>query len=135
MISLRIPFSAITFLILLSAGCKNEQHPSTESPHASTPQSQPASSSVAQDKPMQISNTYHVAKAAIPLTPDANWDKPAWQKIEPIELTHFMGTRPSHFPKTLTKLAYDDRFLYVIFKVDDRYVRAVAPNHQGSVCN
>ena len=67
--------------------------------------------------------------------PDANWDKPAWQTIPSIELTHFMGTRPEHFPRTQARLAYDEQFIYVIFKVDDRYVRAVAPHHQANVCH
>ena len=46
-----------------------------------------------------------------------------------------MGPRPEHFPRTQVRLAYDDRFLYAIFKVDDRYVRAVAPHHQGDICH
>jgi len=64
---------------------------------------------------------------------DADWDKPVWQNVEPLELTHFMGKRPTHFPHTQAKLLYDDDAIYVIFRVEDRYVRAVAEKHQGPV--
>src|SRR5678810_980549 len=79
------------------------------------------------DKAQQVArveepNTYYVARLAAPMTLDAHWDKPAWRKIPSIELTHFMGQRPEHFPRTQVRLAYDERFLYAIFKVDDRYV-------------
>jgi hypothetical protein len=69
-----------------------------------------------------------------PITPDAVWDKPAWSGVPAIELTQFMGARPAHFPRTQARLGYDERFVYVIFRVEDRYVRAVAPRHQGDVC-
>lgn len=77
---------------------------------------------------------YEVVRVAEPITIDANWDKPAWQDIQPLELTHHMGDKPDHFPKVQAKLAYDAENIYVIFRVDDRYVRAVAPHHQGMVC-
>lgn len=69
-----------------------------------------------------------------PLVIDANWNKPAWKKISPIGVTHFMGEKPAHMPRTQAKLAYDERFIYAIFQVEDRYVRAVAAGHQDSVC-
>ncbi len=69
----------------------------------------------------------------MPHTIDADWDKAAWQGILPLQLNHFMGERPKHFPRVLSKLAYDDEAIYVIFRVEDRYVRAVAQDHQGPV--
>lgn len=65
---------------------------------------------------------------------DGDWDKAAWRDIKPLELTHFMGKRPEHFPKTQARFAYDPRAVYVIFRVEDRYVRAVAKAHQDPVC-
>ncbi|MBT3274078.1 MAG: carbohydrate-binding family 9-like protein, partial [Spirochaetales bacterium] len=65
---------------------------------------------------------------------DAIWDKPSWQNAPAIIIENHMGRTPEHFPRTMAKIAYDDEALYVIFKVDDRYVRAVADSHQGNVC-
>jgi len=78
--------------------------------------------------------TYQVKRLTEPMRIDGDWNKPVWQKVEPLELTHFMGDRPEHFPKTQAKLLYDDEAVYVIFRVEDRYVRAVAERHQDPVC-
>ena len=45
-----------------------------------------------------------------------------------------MGKKPDHFPKTEVKIAYDDMDIRVMFRVEDRYVRAIATKHQNSVC-
>jgi hypothetical protein len=64
---------------------------------------------------------------------DANWAKSPWNSICPESICHPMGERPEHFPKTQVKIAYDETALYVIFRVEDRYVRAVTPKDQGPV--
>jgi len=81
-------------------------------------------------KPM----TYPVNRLKEPILIDGNWDKPAWQEVEPLELTHSMGDKPAHLPKVQAKLMYDENAIYVIFRVEDRYVRAVAKTHQDAVC-
>lgn len=76
---------------------------------------------------------YQISRIAEPFIIDARWDKPAWQKAEPLELSHFMGDRPLHFPRVQARLLYDPRSLHVAFHVEDRYVRAVAQSHQDAV--
>ncbi len=44
-----------------------------------------------------------------------------------------MGNRPVHFPRAEVKIAYDDMAIYLMFRVADRYVRAVAAAHQDNV--
>ena len=44
-----------------------------------------------------------------------------------------MGEKPAHIPKTQAKLMYDSDALYIIFRVEDKYICAVA-RHQGNVC-
>jgi hypothetical protein len=78
-------------------------------------------------------SSYTVCKTGRPVPADATWESPSWAAAKPLELRHFMGEEPLHFPRTQARLLYDDRFLYVIFRVEDRYVRAVAREHQGPV--
>jgi hypothetical protein len=64
---------------------------------------------------------------------DGNWDKPAWKKVTPLVINHHMGEEPAHRPLVEAKLAWDDDSLYIIFHVEDRYVRAVAKKYQDPV--
>jgi hypothetical protein len=63
-----------------------------------------------------------------------SWGTSPWQDIPIGLLGHFMGNRPEHFPKTELKMAYDGTSVFVMFRVEDRYIRATAMQHQESVC-
>jgi len=77
---------------------------------------------------------HKVARVAEPPKIDARWDKAPWTSVESLAIDQYMGKRPEHFPRVKAKLAYDDAAVYVIFRVEDRYVRAVTPENQGQVC-
>jgi len=64
---------------------------------------------------------------------DEGWDKSPWEVIPSQIMGNHMGKRPDHFPKAEVKIGYDDMAIHLIFKVADRYVRAVAKEHQGNV--
>jgi hypothetical protein len=83
----------------------------------------------ADDEPM----TYQIVRAPAAITFDAKWDGEFWSTVKPLELQHYMGERPAHFPKVQAKLVYDDHALFVMFRVQDRFVRAVAQQHQDAV--
>lgn len=65
---------------------------------------------------------------------DADWNGGFWNQVRPLDIARFMGQKPEHLPRTQAKIAYDDGALYVIFRVEDRYVRAVAQKNQDMVC-
>ena len=75
-----------------------------------------------------------VKRLATPPGADSEWDTLPWRRIPAERIRHFMGNRPQHFPKTDVKIAYDDTAIYVMFRVEDQYVRATAAAHQDSVC-
>ena len=64
---------------------------------------------------------------------NAVWSKEPWEIIEPLQIGHFMGDKPDHFPLTQAKLGYDEKALFIIFKVDDQYVKAVYDQDQDPV--
>ncbi len=76
---------------------------------------------------------YHVRRAQPPVALDAGWEQGPWEDTRPDELAHHMGERPAHFPRTCFKILYDDDAVYIMFRVEDRYVRAIASEHQGQV--
>ncbi len=75
-----------------------------------------------------------VTKLDTPPKGEADWNASPWQGIPVKLLQNHMGTKPDHFPKTEVKIGYDATAVYVMFRVEDRYVRAVTPEHQGNVC-
>ncbi len=67
-------------------------------------------------------------------TPSANWDAPAWQLAETLRVTHFPWEDSGHRPNVQARALYDSEALYIHFRVEDQYVRAVAEKFQDSVC-
>ncbi|NQU42955.1 carbohydrate-binding family 9-like protein [bacterium] len=78
---------------------------------------------------------YQVQRAEKPVEINAVWDKEPWKNVEPLTLTFHAGEKPEHFPKVQAKLVYDPENLYVIFRVEDQYVKAVGEKDQDMVCN
>jgi hypothetical protein len=76
---------------------------------------------------------YNVARTETPIIIDANWDKPVWQKIHPLDIDKPMGEKAKFTPEVQAKMAYDDDYIYVIYRVNDRYVRAVVKDINGKV--
>jgi len=76
---------------------------------------------------------YQVHRLAEPMKIDGNWDKPQWQDVKTVEIKNSMGGKPTHRPRTQAKVLYDDKYIYVVFRVEDQYVRAVAQDYHGPV--
>jgi hypothetical protein len=81
----------------------------------------------------QQTYVYNVAKLNSPIVIDADWNKTAWQGIDSIMLENRMGDLPDFIPITHVKMLYDDLNVYVIFKVQDRFVRIVTNDINGPV--
>ena len=82
---------------------------------------------------MKKVSEYRVVKLEKPMPIDGNWDKMEWQKVEAIQLEHFMGEAPKFRPIVNAKMMYDANNLYVIFQVADRYIRCVTNKTNGPV--
>ncbi|MFA5292352.1 MAG: carbohydrate-binding family 9-like protein [Phycisphaerae bacterium] len=67
-------------------------------------------------------------------TAAAGLDKVQWEQANTLELKNYMGSKPRHFPKTQAKLLYDEKNIYVFFRIEDQYVRAVAQKLHDPVC-
>ncbi len=86
-----------------------------------------------EDMVVTKSSKYQIKKLDEPLVINGVWEKPQWQKVKAIRIGHFMGGKPEHLPKTEVKMLYDDERIYVIFRVEDKYVRSVAVESNSSV--
>jgi hypothetical protein len=80
---------------------------------------------------------YEVRRVKAPLpTPsplDAAWQSAAWSHAQTLAVDRFHAKPDPLYPKTETRLLYDDAGLHVFFRVEDRYVRSVVTAYQGPV--
>src|SRR5690349_2827479 len=64
---------------------------------------------------------YKVVKLDRTMKIDANWDKPQWKHVQPAKVEKHMGNLPKFEPVVEAKMMYDDKNVYGIFRVKDRY--------------
>ena len=64
----------------------------------------------------------------------SDWHMPPWRDMPAAQIDNYMGKLPDHFPRTEVKLAWKSDSIWVMFRVEERCVRAVAQRHQESVC-
>ncbi len=82
---------------------------------------------------MKKESVYNVARLKQPMKIDAVWDKPEWKKVQPVDITNYMGAVPGFKPEAQAKMMYDDENIYVIFHVKDQYVRCLTKEINGPV--
>lgn len=80
-----------------------------------------------------MAKKYQVQRAGEQFMPCGDWAGRFWEPVKALEIDNPMGKQPQFVPKARAKLLYDDKFVYVIFRVEDKYVRAVAQRHQEPV--
>ncbi|HEA21137.1 hypothetical protein LCGC14_1742110 [marine sediment metagenome] len=85
------------------------------------------------DETVSNDSIYVVKKLSEKMKIDGDWKKNQWKEIESLRFKHHMGKSPKFRPKTWAKIAYDDTYLYVIFKVEDRYVVSTVEEFNGPV--
>ena len=78
---------------------------------------------------------YTIRRAPEPLgTPTADADRPLWAAAEELTVSHFPWEDSGHRPQVRARGLWDDDWLAILFRVDDRWVRAVTTEWNGPVC-
>lgn len=78
-------------------------------------------------------HVYEVKKLTTSLNIDANWNKKVWKKTKSAAVSNFIRGVPAFRPVTEVKMRYDSEHIYVIFRVQDRYVRSITNTIGGPV--
>ena len=76
---------------------------------------------------------YQVKRLNTAMTLDADWDKPCWRDVKPLQLSYHIINEPDPLPKVQAKLLYDDENIYIIFRAEDQYVTTKALELNGRV--
>ncbi|MEX2568919.1 MAG: carbohydrate-binding family 9-like protein, partial [Cyclobacteriaceae bacterium] len=76
---------------------------------------------------------YNITWVSQPINIDGFWNKEPWKNIPPLNIDKHIGNVPEHKPTVQAKVAYDNEAIYIIFRVQDKYVKCVTEQYQGSV--
>jgi hypothetical protein len=74
---------------------------------------------------------YRVHRVAAPIGFEGSWDGAAWGRAPIASIDRFHPRSSSHRPRVGAKLLHDDDTLYVHFRVEDAYVRAVHTTYES----
>ncbi len=76
---------------------------------------------------------YEVHKLSHSVKIDGDWNKQQWQNIKELDIDNRMGDKPLFTPVVKAKMTYDDENLYLIFHVNDKFVRCLVTDINGPV--
>lgn len=76
---------------------------------------------------------YKINKINKEITIDANPNKAIWINTPSLNLENNIFEKPEHFPKTTIKALYDQSNIYILFTVEDKYIKAMATENNGQV--
>ncbi len=61
------------------------------------------------------------------------WDGAFWRQTQPLSVSCFRPEGSEHRPQTLSKLLYNEQYIFGIFRVEDQYIRSVHTGFQSDV--
>lgn len=76
---------------------------------------------------------YVVRRAESAPALSGEWSCASWERAATLEIACFRPESSEHRPVTHARVLYDDKGLFVAFRVQDCYVRCVATGYQGPV--
>jgi hypothetical protein len=78
--------------------------------------------------------SYTIKRTAAPPELAGNWDGPIWSRAEIGDISHYLPNSSDHHPRVQFRLLYDAAGVYLLFRVEDRFVRCVETEFNGPVC-
>lgn len=85
------------------------------------------------DVPVAKPAVYRPVRLKDTMKVDGQWDKQAWLGSDILRIEHPMGDIPKFTPTVEARMAYDQDNAYIIFRVQDRYVKSVVQEYNGNV--
>lgn len=77
---------------------------------------------------------YTVPHTSVPPPLDGRWDSDTWGKVPPLDIAHFHPCSGQHRPHVQAKLLHSERAIHVLFRVRDRFVKALCTRYGQKVC-
>lgn len=76
---------------------------------------------------------YHIYSSSKINNISIDWDSSFWKDVPIAEINKFHPNSSDHRPKTLVKIQYNDLGVFLLFKVQDQYVRSIYTEYNSKV--
>jgi len=77
---------------------------------------------------------YTIRRTPEPPSLSGDWDGALWSHAETGAISHYLLNSSDHHPLVQFRMLYDAAWVYVLFRVEDRFVRCVQTEFNGPVC-
>lgn len=78
--------------------------------------------------------SYTLKRTAQPPQLSGDWDGSIWSQADTGLIAHYLPNSTAHHPRVQFRMLYDAAWVYVLFRVEDQFVRCVQTEFNGSVC-
>ena len=79
-------------------------------------------------------HSYTIRRATSAPADLLNFESSFWEAADIVKVDHYYAQSSSHHPNVRAKVLHDEQNLYLVFDVQDQYVRVVAKGYQAAVC-
>lgn len=76
---------------------------------------------------------YEVTRLPALMKIDGNWNKRQWSNVPAIKIANHMGSAPRFVPTVEAKMMYNEENVFVIFRVQDKFVHSTVTDYNGPV--
>lgn len=81
-----------------------------------------------------MTKRYEVKQVAAGVALSGGWDEAPWNAADTAAVDNFLPRSSDHHPSVAVRMVHSADALLVAFRVQDKYVRCVVDQNQGSVC-
>ena len=76
---------------------------------------------------------YLIRETTQPARLDLDWDNPAWQVAEPLQVDQFRPESSAHRPRTRVRMLHDGRTFHGLFEIHDQFVLSTRTEYGSEV--
>ena len=77
---------------------------------------------------------YNVCRINGPVDFSCGLENGCWKALPQVVIDQALPESTAHRPHTVAKMGYDDNNLYLLYEVDDQYVRSIETEYNTNVC-
>ncbi len=80
-----------------------------------------------------MTKNYYLCKRTTNIDNILDWDSTFWQNAEIAKIDNYHPKSSDHHPSNKAKIQYDNKYIYLLFKIEDKYIRSTYTKYNSRV--